>query len=193
MLCITVASELFPLMMDDVPESDTWIGVTIGFAVGLFLVFGLEPIVDYVTDCFSGESERDADRYQRLASDDSKHATEKLLGGNHHDSSASSGAGKPHPFTPVSPTTVRRKESLEDEEEWEEQHLLTASLAIAQPDHKSHILEHLNEIVALINVMEEKCSYLLRDEPSEVEAEEAAEQIDEATHSLQYKLDHCRR
>lgn len=43
--------------------------------------------------------------------------------------------------------------------------------------------------------MEQQCSRLLDDSipKTRSEAEQLAEEIDERTHNLQYKLDHCRR
>lgn len=54
-------------------------------------------------------------------------------------------------------------------------------LIVSQLIGRRHILEHLHEIAASVQDIDRKCSALL------------SEQIDEATHMLQYKLDHTRR
>eukprot|EP01034_Spumella_vulgaris_P025457 gene25457-31921_t len=69
-----------------------------------------------------------------------------------------------------------------------------ASQAIAAPNHKQHIQEHLYELSDSISLMESKSLGLLDSAQMSVrESEEAAEKIDEEIHRLQYKLDHCRR
>ena len=116
------------------------------------------------------------------------------------------------------------------DEEWDEEPVIKASLAIAQPQHRSHIHSHIQEIIDSIDHMYAKCLTLIESSsspssPSQSqnhsvnhkleslgippqnentyilkrkvllpkETEQLAEEIDEATHELQYKLDHCRR
>ena len=55
-----VAAELFPLMIIGVTEEETWTGVPIGFTCGLFLVFGLEHFITWITElkcCKTSSSE----------------------------------------------------------------------------------------------------------------------------------------
>lgn len=69
-----------------------------------------------------------------------------------------------------------------------------AEKAMSHPTHKSHIMEHLQEIKDLVTVMENKSSRLLVDSLLSVEeTEELTEAIDESIHLLQYKIDHSRR
>jgi zinc transporter ZupT len=77
--------------------------------------------------------------------------------------------------------------------QWEHEGVLQATHAINIPDHRNHILEHFEEVSQLVQEMEEKSNHLMDREMTVVEAELLAERVDESVHTLQYKLDHCRR
>lgn len=68
-----------------------------------------------------------------------------------------------------------------------------AENAISNPNHRSHILSHFDEIKFMIKDMETKSYNLLLQELTTSETEKVAEEIDESIHLLQYKIDHCRR
>ena len=46
LIVAAVAAELFPLMLDGVSAADSMIGVTVGFAVGIALVYGSESLME---------------------------------------------------------------------------------------------------------------------------------------------------
>jgi hypothetical protein len=64
---------------------------------------------------------------------------------------------------------------------------------LSHPGHRSHIGDHFKEVVLTLRSMQQKSIYLENEKLSIQEAENIAEEIDEATHLLQYKIDHCRR
>jgi len=77
---------------------------------------------------------------------------------------------------------------------WNDSDLVQAEEAILIPMHRQHIKEHLCEVTETIIRMEAKSTNLLEDQTMSLrESEILAEEIDEAIHGLQYKIDHCRR
>jgi hypothetical protein len=82
---------------------------------------------------------------------------------------------------------------VKDPWSWEDEPVEFASLALAKPEHRSHIQHHLEEVLETISAMERKGNRLQEEHLSIQESETIAEEIDEATHILQYKIDHCRR
>jgi hypothetical protein len=59
----------------------------------------------------------------------------------------------------------------------------------AHPDHRHHILEHMQEVATAIRGMEDQSNRLLEDQNlTQREAETIAEKIDEEIHALQYKV-----
>ncbi len=78
--------------------------------------------------------------------------------------------------------------------EWAYDPVELSSVAIQVPNHRSHLEEHLLEIHGCVIAMETRATHLVgNDHLSQRDTEQIAEEIDEAIHSLQYKLDHCRR
>lgn len=219
LILAAVASELFPLMITGVTPEQTFIGVTVGFVVGLGVLNGLEVVIEH----FSGEEEDEERAAQENESEKFKviEMREMIV------SKMSSGKEESHEramneeFVRVSvtetdtakdtvPSTVAKlsgKLAIEEEfhelykgdastpREWEEEEVHKASLALALPQHRSHLHEHVREVVDTIALMEQQCARLLDDSvpKTRAEAEQLAEEIDERTHNLQYKLDHCRR
>lgn len=215
LILAAVASELFPLMITGVTDDQTWIGVTVGFVVGLGVLNGMEVVIDY----FSSEDDDEEHAAQKTESEKfkmiemremivSKMSTKDGV----KEVPAANQPNMNEDFVRVSVIDTEgkdEKEQLAIEEEfrelyegdaltpreWEDEEVHKASLAIAQPQHRSHLHEHVREVVECIALMEQQCSRLLDDSvpKTRAETEQLAEEIDERTHSLQYKLDHCRR
>jgi hypothetical protein len=76
---------------------------------------------------------------------------------------------------------------------WTDESVAEAHVALSHPEHRGHIGDHLKEVTQALKAMQEKSIYLENEKLSIQEAENIAEEIDEATHLLQYKIDHCRR
>ena len=224
LILAAVAAELFPLMITEVTPEQTYIGVTVGFAVGLGLLNGLEVVIDH----FSGEDEEEELSAMKAESEKFK-VTEmremivsKMASGK--ESSSGERAAMNEEFVRVSVSeadqnakevelsstalTVRSNNLAIEEEfqelykgdagtprDWEDDEVHKASLALALPQHRTHLNEHVREVVDTIALMEKQCARLLDDSvpKTRAEVEQLAEEIDERTHSLQYKLDHCRR
>lgn len=203
-------------MLDDVPESATWIGVTVGFVLAFSLINGLEVVVDYISESISkssdgGSSVADSvDKYSNPAS-----SSNFLVDQSSRTSSNQSKRDiELAPSVTISSsvtTTLNYKtfskvkddegEELEEQYEvmrgddlWHESDLIQAEEAIAIPTHRQHIKEHLHEVTETIVRMEAKSTHLLEYQTMSIrESEALAEEIDEAIHGLQYKIDHCRR
>lgn len=223
LILAAVAAELFPLMITEVSPQQTFIGVTVGFIVGLGVLNGLEVVIEH----FSGDEENDEKRAaEKTESEKFKVSEMREMIVSRMTSTTEllqEGGGKVmnEEFVRVnvndvdqtkevelSNTNVRiSKSSIEEEfhelykgeagtpRDWEEDEVQNASLALAVPQHRSHLHEHVQEVVDTIALMEQQCSRLLDDSipKTRSEAEQLAEEIDERTHNLQYKLDHCRR
>lgn len=173
LILAAVAAELFPLMLEDVKKSDTWGGVTIGFAVGLVLVYGLEPVIEYF------ESDEAEEKPPIQAS-----CVESPIA-NYVKSSQN--------IEKNPDEDVDNLELVLMENDFEEEGIAMSAVLIKLPEHKNHLLDHLLELKQKVDMIEEKCNRLTAEKLTVNETEELAEKIDEDTHSLQYLIDHCRR
>lgn len=216
-----MAAELFPLVLIDVSSLDRRVGVTVGFAVGLALVFGLEEVIEFVTSSFEGGSkDEDEEGKDKDAATKAKYKNMTTHGENSSNTLTTSliGAGAEPPSVPSplhgSPSQVTHKHShikthvdadfgeigseinrRKDEEEgdWDDYTVQQSATAMTLPQHRQHIVEHLQEMMTAIKDIESKCKALEDPTLRTAQLEQLSEQIDEATHSLQYKLDHTRR
>lgn len=160
-------------MVDSKPEA-SYVGVTVGFVLGLSLIYGVEMLVEYIEET----------------------PEEELFGSAHKGRSDSKDFIKSHPkgFEPADDgENVELSQFIEQQASWEEGDVELASKAIENHSHRSHILEHLNELLGIIKGIEDKSVALANEELMVREQEELAEQIDESIHTLQYKVDHTRR
>jgi zinc transporter ZupT len=166
---ILVSAELFPVMTDS-NELPSYIGISVGFFIGLSTIYGLEHLVEYIEatpeeDLFGGIKRRI--NFIKTFPKGYESAS--------HDSDDISDLKQPFAG-------------------WEESDVERASKAIGNSKHRDHIAEHLDEVLQIIKTIEVKSTTLSGEEPLDVPTqEELAEQIDECIHSLQYKLDHARR
>lgn len=191
LILAAVASELFPLMIGaDISASNSMIGISAGFAIGLLMLNGTEAAIEFFIQV--------ADK--RKAS----------IIGTGGPSTVSDIVRKK---TDIPFDNIEENLSLElssfyagrrgshgdrvgflENETWEEAPLAKASLAIASPRHRNHLEAHLVELHDCILLMEAKATQLFEGHTIPLkDSEQIAEEIDEAIHSLQYKLDHCKR
>ena len=91
-------------------------------------------------------------------------------------------------------------------DDYEETAVVEASKAFSDPNHRSHILEHIQELVEAVKSLEEK-SIKITDGVASTsnagvtkietlslkDADQVAEEMDMGIHKLEYLLDHCRR
>lgn len=154
--------------------SDMWIGVTFGFAVAFAALHGIESVIDF----FSAEEEEGlVEVYDPLpglemGDTDAQYKRTAVL----------SQDGEELLDNPTSSVG-----------QWEKDGVLSATRAINLPNHRKHIMEHFHEVQDLIQKMEKTSHQLMNSEMTLINAELLAEEIDESVHTLQYKLDHCRR
>jgi len=220
LIVAAVAAELFPLMLENVSSSDSMIGVTVGFAVGLSLVYGMEWVMEYIernSDDETKEDELTRKRNSSLSLIASFAVADGVgisgvVGGSDPESiELNVEHGEPHRHSP--PRVITSALPADDDEtakeleqyqplgspepqgEWNEEDVRASELAISDPQHRSHVREHVKEIVDKINDMNDK-SLLLLDSAGDLsvkDQEKLAEEIDEGVHQLQYLLDHTRR
>lgn len=172
-MAVSVAGELFPVMLNG-NDKTSYIGISIGFVVGLSTIYGLEAVIGHLESIDSDDAPATQNPLASLVKTFPRHsgdAVDNPVLGNYeltefHDVE---GGG------------------FEDEE------LNRASEAISAPEHRHHIMEHLHELMVAIRDMEGKSSMLANSELTVRQTEDIAEHIDEQVHMLQYKLDHCRR
>ncbi|KAJ1433638.1 hypothetical protein B484DRAFT_447182 [Ochromonadaceae sp. CCMP2298] len=183
LILAAVASELFPILSDASLEDST-LGITIGFFVGLCTVYGLEVIIGRLEELSDGK-----DEYEGVAD-----GVVSLMHGASRQKSYPKGAS-PADMLEDGDVELTQYGTLTDDQNWEEAPVERASMAIARPAHRIHIKEHLEELVACVKMMELKSEELLEKgtELTTRQTEDIAERIDEEIHTLQYKLDHCRR
>jgi len=182
-----VAAELFPLMLEE-SKTDSMVGITIGFVVGLALLHGLEGLIEYIEDLSLSTSSHDDDKDRSSPTDYQimKTLPEGFLHLDDGNQDVEAGLALTSNYSPM----ASHKEYVN----WNDESIKVSSKAFEQPDHRNHILEHMKEVSQQIIHMESESNRLLEDEKiSPHEVEEIAERIDENIHGLQYKLDHCRR
>jgi len=149
LILAAVASELFPLLAE-IPNITGSIGITIGFAIALSLVYGMDALM------------------------------EKMVGDKDEGSSHAYSVNNDRP--PSSPTG---RSILP---------VQVAAQAIADASHRSHIIEHLEEMLQSIAHITRVSDRLLANDNASSNDEHAVEEtIDETVHQISYKLDHCRR
>lgn len=166
-----MAAELFPVMVGSTPEA-SYVGVTVGFVLGLSLIYGVEMLVEYIEET----------------------PEEELFGSAHKERSDSIVKTHPKGLEPADDGEgVELSQFIQQQGSWEEGDVELASKAIENQSHRSHILEHMNELLSIIKGIEDKSAALGNEELLVREQEDLAEQIDESIHTLQYKVDHTRR
>jgi hypothetical protein len=172
-----VGCELFPVMVN-AGEKPSYIGISVGFSLGLALIYGLEYFVHQV-------EEHDGDIWAMFSA-----STHALLPTSVH---AADGKGIRKldgiEFTPVN----EEERELEAQAQWEDEDVIEASKALSQPAHRGHIREHLLELIEALKHIDAHSKQLVNPTLSNHECERIAELIDEQIHALQYKLDHSRR
>ena len=173
-------------MLEHVPEEATWIGVTVGFFVGFCLIFGLEPLIEW---CGFGEEEEGQDeKGSTNDADKEKEGSMKQI----MSKVAEMNKGSDSP-TLGDYDLVTKKVPDDEEGEYHEAPIEEAVTSMRLPEHRNNLNEHIVVLVESINTMEKKCEELMTPGLSLKESEDLSEVIDEATHILQYKIDHCRR
>ena len=161
-----VAQELFPLI--DVPSNgDAFLGISVGFLLGMAVVYGMEPLVDRLSELSADGEGADEREEEGGSSSDSRDAEDGEGGVDE---------------VPAEP-----------EEKWDAVSLIEAGRAISQPEHKQHLEDHLVELVEAIGDMQVKCEALMGSSIDPQEAERYSEEVDETSHRVNYILDHCRR
>jgi hypothetical protein len=267
---VSVAAELFPLVMNGVTRSETNIGISCGFSVGLIVVFGMEHVINWLAGLSGGSDgaihseDRSDERSTTLHPDielgkTSAHSDERTRlvlaqahpingyiaeAANHlptNLSSQASGSGllssvgvkanstdienipnldnilnssrgraesnsdslSPRSyirtkvecdFDVVDKEPAHRRLSKDEMEgDWDDSTVQPSTIAMNVPQHRQHIINHLNEMKQAVRDMDKKCDRLKRSNLRISDIENLSEEIDEATHSLQYKLDHTRR
>jgi hypothetical protein len=83
--------------------------------------------------------------------------------------------------------------STKPEVEWEDKGVELSERAISRTEHRKHIQEHLVEVSDILKSLDLLLVTLNTKNLSVDVAEQTAEKIDETLHTLQYRLDHCRR
>jgi zinc transporter ZupT len=195
-----VAAELFPLMIgEDVTTTDSMIGVTVGFAVGLTILNSVETIVGYVISFVEKAPEEGSMHSQsrRLSAAERKKTDIPF---NEVDEpeltmelKAIKKARKPRSGS-GSDNGLLKGDDIEDEGEWEDEPVHMSHVALSVPSHRQHLEEHMREMYDCVVDMENKAIHLLTQHNlSQKDVETVAEEIDEAVHTLHYKLDHCKR
>ena len=169
-------------------KEDSPAGITIGFAVGLILIFGLEYFIGYLEDLPNPNT---TNVKHELIKNSKEEDVINVLH-NERMKTYPEGMNPDEDSTETGNTQVNNKPNGI---QWEDDDVMKASIAITSPLHREHIRTHLLEIVESVNIMESQSSELL-DKGLEMDtrkSEELAEKIDEEIHNLQYKIDHCRR
>jgi hypothetical protein len=187
LILAAVACELIPIMRDgDGDTTASYAGITIGFIIGLATIYGIEHVIHILEEWDEGAGS---------VSSHSK-ATKPAKPAYQEVDIIEEVASPLVKTLPKGFNEAEHEEIFKDLEnvQYEEKNVELASQAIvSSPAHRRHIQEHLEELLESIKFMEERANALTNHKLSVRETESIAESIDERIHSLQYKLDHCRR
>jgi hypothetical protein len=168
-------------------ETNSVAGITLGFVFGLAAVFGLEMVVGYLENLppslfeplATEETQHGSGSYNPIAvAGESgftlryyhvryKYHTIDLIS-KKIGVELSSGSPRKRTFTypeGASPADFLEEGDAdmlhEESHEWEDEPVDRASLAIAAPQHRDHIKEHLSELLTVVKSMEDKSNELL--------------------------------
>ena len=190
LILAAVAAELFPLI-EQASDGETYIGVTVGFAVGYLFLVGTEPLSEYLVENYSSIRMRVKRLIFKNIDDDSKSPTynpmvSKSIEEDNQSPTVERKKTRPKSFDGQElPETA---ELISNNIVWDDEGVSFASTAIEQASHKDHIKNHLIEISEEINVMQSKSVKMMDGSLSDKDSEAIAEEIDEAIHGLQYKV-----
>ena len=211
LILAAVAAELFPLLLaSDVPAFQSIVGITVGFAIGFLVLNATEWFVEKCIDILNRLNRRDSlmSIIQSLFQPRAPVVTEQSVGIDIQQVPDTSATRKK---TDISFHDIEEKglscelrlmrmrsgsvgengSSRDLLSEWMYDPVELSSVAIALPNHRLHLEEHLLEIHSDVVAMEQKSLRLVGDDQlSQRDTEQISE---EAIHLLQYKLDHCRR
>ncbi len=169
--------------MLDTSAENSRIGISVGFAVGLGFIYGIEHIMEHL-ERRSVEYDEEVQNAMHAATSPSKKTYPKSVSESDMDVLEEGNIA-----------ALMRRESIDEGHfgDWENEPVELASQAISSPKHKHHIETHLHELSQSLNIMESKSRELTNKDLNVRQTEDIAESIDEEVHRLQYKLDHCRR
>lgn len=174
LILAAVAGEIFPILMGS-STIDASIGITLGFVIGLGIIYGLEAVVEFVENLPSENT------FEEIVRTINPMLSESNSGKNYQ--------------------SITVPKDIEDVVQEEDDHLsqvdefplASASAALTTPEHRNHIEEHIKEVMRAIDEIESHANQLSVNSLSVQRKEELAETIDEQVHSVQYKIDHIRR
>ena len=204
LILAAVGAELFPLLMQPmVSTMPATMGITVGFFIGILLMNGTEVVVEKAIATFEARSKGE---HAAVASHDPAAVGVSAPGDQSPPQTSMQRKKTDIPFDDIEEAALTielksmrvgssqassQRDLLGD---WMYDPVEASSAAMALPNHRSHLEEHLEEMHASVVAMEGKAARLVGEEHmTQRVTEDIAEQIDEAIHSLQYKLDHCRR
>ena len=214
LILAAVAAELFPLLLtNDVSTGQSIGGITVGFAIGLLILNATEWFVDKFIDILNRLNRQDSliSIIQSLFQPRPPVVSEQSVGIDIQQVPDTSANRKKtdisfHDIEEIGLSCELRQMRIRKDNgsdhgsdrdllsEWMYDPVELSSVAIALPNHRLHLEEHLVEIHTDVVAMEAKSARLVGDDQlSQRDTEQIAEEIDEAIHLLQYKLDHCRR
>jgi len=176
-----VGCELFPVMVDSAANA-SYVGITIGFCIGLSVIYGMDNLVTHIEEnngTIWNNPPKDDDSSHQLKEPQDKLTIKSLPKGMEK--------------LPTDEILFEELKVVENENNWDEDDIINASKALKQPEHRNHIQEHLQEVSEILKFIQMNSKQLMNRKLSLKECELIAEVIDERLHTLQYKLDHSRR
>lgn len=164
-------------------EQNSVFGITLGFVFGLLVVFGLERVVGYLENI-------PPSMFQSVSVEESQHGislsgftqisrslehvqivSTLLFNSMFNVFVSGTEDNSPRKRTFTYPEGAGPADFLEegdaelahsdDDDGWEDEPVNRASQAIAAPEHRDHIREHLGELLEVVKSMEDKSNQLL--------------------------------
>jgi hypothetical protein len=181
LILAAVGCELFPLMVNG-NRSDCFIGISVGFVIGLGTIYGVEYIIGFLESL--GESDEvHPEQGSGSPDSESKHLIYSVI---------PQGRESGNEF--VHDIELQKVAANLGNVKFDESHVEAATEVLhSSPEHKKHLRDHLDELLDTVKLMEERTEAWSNSQLSVRDAEEIGESIDEKIHDLQYMLDHARR
>ena len=188
LILAAVAAELFPLVAQ-ANDTEAFVGVSVGFAVGYLFLVGTEPLSEYLVNNYKNIVRKVKVMLSMSPDIDDDDVKSPVMSPLHDIAERK----KTRPKSFDGQDLPESAELMTSDIVWDDEGVSFASTAIEQTTHKEHIKHHLLEISDEITLMQDKSIKMMDESISEKDSEVIAEEIDEAIHGLQYKVDHCRR
>lgn len=199
LLVSAVALELVPSLLNnkDLPGSTSIIGVFFGFSFAIFLIHG----VDFVVNSIENETLSNVEKLNLTLFSKPNETLDKLLDTDSTIGYQSTDEVSPLPasnfenFQKDVEMQVNQSWIERSSNQWEEEPVIESLEAMSYPEHRRLLITAIQDVNGSIEYLFSKIFELVDDKvwSSASKRDELSEIVDDQVHRLQYKIDKTRR